>query len=42
MTFALGLFGHLSEWEASDRRGHRVDTRPTRMPEASRRRRRSR
>jgi hypothetical protein len=40
MRYQPGMFGHLPEWETSDRRNDRVDLRPTRVPAASRRRRR--
>ena len=42
MKYVPGLFGHLPEWEASDRRDDRVDLRPTRIRRTSRRRRGSR
>ncbi len=42
MRYQPGLFGHLPEWEASDRRNDRVDLRPTRIRGTSRRRRGSR
>jgi len=38
MRDAPGLFGHLPEWETSDRRSDRVDLRPTRVRSMSRRR----
>jgi hypothetical protein len=42
MRFNPGLFGHLPEWQASDRRGDRFDPRPTRLSTSSPRRRRFR
>jgi hypothetical protein len=39
MKYSLGLFGHLEEWETSDRRSDRVDLRPVRRPGLARRRR---
>jgi len=39
MKFAPGLFGHLEEWEPSDRWSDRVDLRPVRRPRLARRRR---
>ena len=41
MRYAPGLFGHLPEWEAGDRRGDRLDPRPTRLSTTTPRRRRS-